>query len=88
MNTIEEKLDNFMKERQKQIGHPFNIFEYLQAVSDFFQTIDKNEANITEEQFNMNKKFSKLCFELSIDILKEFKITEKDGILLDYFKND
>ena len=81
---IEDKLKKFMEIRQLEMKHPYNIFEYLQALSDFYQIVDIEEGNITEEQFNSNKKIVKLCFESVISIMKEFKITEDNGILLDY----
>lgn len=88
MELNERTLKIFMKEYQKEIGHPLNVFEYLQAISNLCEQTTEKGEKITDEQFEKNKNIVKCCFNLTISILKEFGITEKDGYKLDYLYNN
>lgn len=80
------KLDEFLENRQVALNRPLNVFDYLEAMSDFYQTIDGHNDNITDKQFRRNKSLVRSALAFAMKIMKEFGIKETDGYLVDCFK--
>lgn len=80
------KLDEFLENRQVALNRPLNVFDYLEAVSDFYQTIDGHDDCITDEDFKRHKSIVKSSMKFAMKIMKEFGIKETDGCLIGCFK--
>lgn len=85
-NTL---LDKFLGDKQKKLGRPLSIIDFLNFTKEFWQTIDKGEnSKISDEQFLNNKRIVDITMEFILKNIELFGITEKNGYLITYLEDN
>lgn len=88
MNQDNDELKEFMRNKEKELGKPFNIISFIKSSKEFVIQDNKKSNNISDAQYKYNKELVSVIFDFCLFALKDFGINEKDGCLVTYLKDD